>query len=50
MGPVVYDAKKGWIGSHRGHIIFIWGASSAEVEYRALVCNHNYSRLCLYLL
>ena len=28
-----------------GHTIFMWGASSVKVEYSALVCNHNYSRV-----
>jgi len=33
-----------------GHTIFIWGASSVEVEYSAIVCNHNYSMcvICCY--
>ena len=30
------------------YIIFIWGASSVEVEYSALVCNHNYSLCVIY--
>ena len=29
-----------------GHTIFIWGALSVEVEYSALVYNHNYSLCC----
>ena len=31
-----------------GDIIFIWGASGAEVEYSALVCNHNYTLCVIY--
>jgi len=31
-----------------GHTIFIWGLSSVEVEYSALVCNHNYSLCVIY--
>ena len=31
-----------------GHTIFIWGASSVEVEYSALVCNNNYSLCVIY--
>ena len=31
-----------------GHNIFIRGASSVEVEYSALVCNHNYSLCVIY--
>ncbi len=34
----------------RGHIIFIWGAPSVEVEYSALVCNHNYSLCVIFVL
>jgi len=32
------------------HTIFIWGASSVEVEYSALVCYHNYSLCVIYIL
>jgi len=30
-----------------GHTIFIWEASSVEVEYSALVCKNNNSRVCI---
>ena len=32
-----------------GHTVVIWGASSVEVEYSALLCNHNYSLCCEYI-
>ena len=34
----------------RGHTIFIWGASSVEVEHSVFVYNHNYSLCVIYLL
>ena len=43
MGPLMMTLEE--VGSIviGSHTIFIWGASSVEVEYSALVCNHNYS-------
>ena len=50
MGPLNYDAGRGWINSHKGSYRIYMGASSVEVEYSALLCNHNYSLCVIYLL
>ena len=44
MGPLVYDRYRG------PYHMYGIGASSVDVEYSALVCNHHYSPVCMHLL